>query len=143
MLPPSAVTCSKTATDRGSRPSSQVTQPIRPKPRSASPSYQQRVPVNHQLSVAEQPTVTGEVIPIMEDYVPNKRWCAHRIWCRPGWPCLVISGRQLRGGLPWGVFLGSRQIRRRLPASDSRAKSPVDGQQAIDAGQPENDVPSQ
>jgi hypothetical protein len=26
-----------TATDRGSRPSSQVTQPIRPKPRSASP----------------------------------------------------------------------------------------------------------
>ena len=50
---------------------------------------------------------------------------------------------QLRGGLPWGVFLGSRQIRRRLPASDSRVKSPVDGQQAIDAGQPENAVPSQ
>jgi hypothetical protein len=30
---------------------------------------------------------------MMEDYVPNKRWCALRIWCRPGWPCLVISGR--------------------------------------------------
>ena len=41
--------------------------------------------------------------------------------------------RQLRGRLPWGVFLGSRQIRRRLPASDSRVKSPVDGQQAIAA----------
>lgn len=46
--------------------------------------------------------------------------------------------RQPRGGLPWGVFLGSRQIRRRLPASDSPVKSPEDGQHAIDAGQPEN-----
>jgi hypothetical protein len=61
----------------------------------------------------------------------------------PGWPCLVISGRGNYAGLPWGVFLGSRQIRRRLPASDSRVKSPVYGQHAIDAGQPENAVPSQ
>jgi hypothetical protein len=51
--------------------------------------------------------------------------------------------RRLRGGLLWSVFLGSRQIRRRLPVSDSRVKSQVDGQQAIDAGQPENAVPSQ
>ena len=46
-------------------------------------------------------------------------------------------GRQLRGD-SLGRVLGSRQIRRRLPASDSRVKSPVDGQHAIDAGQPEN-----
>ena len=79
----------------------------------------------------------------MEDYVPSKRWRARRIWCRPR---VAVPGdqraRQLRG-LPWGVFLGSRQIRRRLPASDSRVKSPVYGQHAIDAGQPENAVPSQ
>jgi hypothetical protein len=79
----------------------------------------------------------------MEDYVPSKRWRARRIWCRPR---VAVPGdqraRQLRG-LPWDVFLGSRQIRRRLPASDSRVKSPVYGQHAIDAGQPENAVPSQ
>lgn len=51
--------------------------------------------------------------------------------------------RQLRGDSPAGVFLGSRQIRRRPPASDSRVKSQVYGQHAIDAGQPENAVPSQ
>jgi hypothetical protein len=61
----------------------------------------------------------------------------------PGWPYLVISGRGNYAGTPCGMFLGSRQIRRRLPASDSRVKSPVYGQHAIDAGQPENAVPSQ
>ena len=80
----------------------------------------------------------------MEDYVPSKRWRARRIWCRPR---VAVPGDQRAAattrGLPWGVFLGSRQIRRRPPASDSRVKSPVYGQHAIDAGQPENAVPSQ
>ena len=37
----------------------------------------------------------------MEDYVPNKRWCAHRIWC---WPRVAVPGdqraRQPRGRPP-------------------------------------------
>jgi hypothetical protein len=75
----------------------------------SNPSYQQRVPVNHQLfSRRGSRLLPARLFRIMEDYVRTRDGARTGSGAGPGWPCLVISGHGNYAGLPWGVFLGSR-----------------------------------